>query len=162
MKLSNDNKNITTKRLKALLFVWVVAACAIPNVWLSLTERMSIMQSITNIVLPVGIYLLLMSLSRKIGKVSLWMITLFFFAAFQIVLLYMYGRSVIAVDMFLNVVTTNPGEVGELLGNLMVIIIAVIAICIPPIALGVIATIRRWHLSHNTISRTRRASLWII
>lgn len=161
MKLSNDNKDITTKRLKALLFVWVVAACAIPNIWLSLTERMSAMQSITNIVLPCGIYLLLMSLSRKIGKVSLWMITLFFFAAFQIVLLYMYGRSVIAVDMFLNVVTTNPGEVGELLGNLMVIIIAVIAIYIPPIALGVIATIRRWRLSHETISRTRRASLWI-
>ncbi len=43
------------------------------------------------------------------------MFFLMFFAAFQLVLLYLYGRSVIAVDMFLNLVTTNPDEVNELL-----------------------------------------------
>lgn len=142
-----------------LLFIWVLTGCLIPNVWLSLTERMSLIQSATNIILPLGIYLLLLSMSRKIGRTSLWMIILFFFAAFQIVLLYMYGRSVIAVDMFLNVVTTNPGEVGELLGNLSIIILAVILIYIPPIVFGIIAAIKRWRISRLMQKRTRAAGI---
>ncbi len=123
---------------------------------------MSIIQSVTNVILPLGIYLLLMSLTRKIGQASLWMIIVFFFAAFQMVLLYMYGRSVIAVDMFLNVVTTNPDEVGELLGNLTIIIAAVIVLYIPPIVLGIASMVRSWHLKESTLRRNRRISLLTI
>ena len=32
-----------------------------------------------------------------------------FLCAFQIVLLYLFGNSIIATDMFTNLVTTNPG-----------------------------------------------------
>lgn len=146
--------------MRRILLVWVIAGCLIPNVWLALTERMSVIQSLTNIVLPGGLYMLLMSLTRRVGRASLWMTILFVFAAFQMVLLYMYGRSVIAVDMFLNVVTTNPGEVSELLGNMLVIIGVVVLIYLPPIVLGVIAVVRRWRLSEWEYSRLRRAS-WI-
>lgn len=144
-----------------LLFFWVLIGCLIPNVWLSLTERMSVIQSVTNIILPLGIYLLLLTLSLKIGRTSLWMTILFFFAAFQMVLLYMYGRSVIAVDMFLNVVTTNPGEVGELLGNLSIIILAVILIYIPPIVFGIIAAVKRWRISRRMQRRARTTGILI-
>lgn len=41
-----------------------------------------------------------------------------FLCAFQIVLLYLFGNSIIATDMFTNLVTTNPGEAGELLSNI--------------------------------------------
>ncbi len=37
------------------------------------------------------------------------------FNAFQIVLFYLFGESVIAVDMFLNLATTNVTEASELL-----------------------------------------------
>ncbi|MDE6100298.1 MAG: phosphoethanolamine transferase domain-containing protein, partial [Paramuribaculum sp.] len=114
--------------MAAALLIWVLAACLVPNIWLSLTEPLTFVQIVTNILLPAGVYAILMSLSRHIGRTSLWMITVMFFAAFQIVLLYMYGRSIIAVDMFLNVATTNPDEVGELLGNMFPIIGAIVII----------------------------------
>ena len=58
-------------------------------------------------------------------------VSFLFFGAFQIVLLYLFGQSVIAVDMFLNLVTTNPGEALELLDNLIPAIIIVVLLYIP-------------------------------
>lgn len=161
MKQDIENNNVAAWKCR-MLWVWVVAGCLIPNVWLSMTERMSVVQSLTNIVLPGGLYMLLMSLTRKVGKASLWMSILFVFAAFQMVLLYMYGRSVIAVDMFLNVVTTNPGEVGELLGNMLVIIGVVIVFYLPAIVLGIVAVVKKWRISSNGLLKARRLSLWTI
>ena len=141
-----------------MLLTWILVSSIVPNIWLSLTEGMSIIQSVTNIILPMGVYLLLMSLTRKIGQASLWMIIIYIFAAFQMVLLYMYGRSIIAVDMFLNVVTTNPDEVGELLGNLTIIIAAVILLYAPPIAFGIFSIFKHWHIDSTTLRRNRRIS----
>lgn len=148
--------------MTTLLLIWTLVGCTLPNIWLAFTEHMTVIQSLTNVILPLGIYMLLMSITPKVGKATLWMIILFFFAAFQSVLLYMYGRSVIAVDMFLNVVTTNPGEVGELLGNMLFIIIVVIVIYIPPIVLAILAQIRHWLLPGKILKITRRASLYTI
>ena len=49
-----------------------------------------------------------------------------FFGAFQIVLLYLFGQSIIAVDMFLNLATTNSSEAMELLGNLTPAVVVVV------------------------------------
>lgn len=163
MKQNTTKKTIFSEEiLRRVLLAWVVGGCLIPNVWLSLTERMSVVQSLANIVLPCGVYMLLMSLTRRVGKASLWMTVMFVFAAFQIVLLYMYGRSVIAVDMFLNVVTTNPGEVGELLGNMLVIIGVVVLLYLPPIVLGVVAVVKHWRLSAEELRFMRRGGLWTL
>lgn len=70
---------------------------------------------VCNVLLPFAFYYLLMTLSRNCGKMF-WILFLFiFFGAFQIVLLYLFGQSIIAVDMFLNLVTTNSSEAMELL-----------------------------------------------
>ena len=67
-----------------------------------------------------------MTLGRKPGK-TIWILFPFvFFAAFQLVLLYLFGRSIIAVDMFLNLTTTNSGEALELLDNLLPAVIGVL------------------------------------
>ena len=61
------------------------------------------------------------------------------------VLTYLYGRGPIAVDMWLNLVTTNSGEVGELLSQLLPAIVWVVVIYVPTIALA--ATLwakKRW------------------
>lgn len=97
--MKHSDQYQSKNRLAAVLLIWVLAACIVPNIWLSLTEPLTNVQALANILLPAGIYALLMSLSRHIGRSSLWMITVMFFAAFQIVLLYMYGRSIIAVDI---------------------------------------------------------------
>ena len=57
--------------------------------------------------------------------------TLMVLGAFQIVLLYLFGNSIIATDMFTNLVTTNPGEAGELLSNIYPSVILVCVMYLP-------------------------------
>lgn len=110
------------------LFLVVIA---IPNFVLSFTDMMAPVARVANIVFPLGVYWILLSLTRRVA-VSIWaMFPLIFFDAFQIVLLYLYGRSVIAVDMFLNLVTTNPGEAFELLDNIFIGVVLVVVIYVP-------------------------------
>lgn len=155
-------KSILSKEnMTRILLAWVIIGLTIPNIWLSLVEGMSFMQSLTNILLPAGVYIMLMSLSKHIGRSSLWMTVMFVFAAFQMVLLYMYGRSVIAVDMFINVATTNPGEIGELLGNLMTIIFVAVIIYLPAIIIAIISIVRKWRLSSSLQRLTRRTGLTV-
>ena len=40
----------------------------------------------------------------------------------QLVLLYLFGQSVIAVDMYLNLTSSNASEASELLGNIILVI----------------------------------------
>ena len=120
------------------VWAWIVPILMIiPNIGLTITESNSLLAKITNLILPFGIYLLLCTLSRRIGRAILWMIPLMVFAAFQIVLLFLYGESIIAIDMFLNVMTTNFTEATELLANLRSAIATVLIIYIPPIAAGI-------------------------
>lgn len=160
MKLSKPSPH--PYKYSPWLVLTVVLTLLVPNIWLSITEQLSTIQAITNVVLPAGIYLLLMSVTPRVGRATLWMIILMVFAAFQMVLLYMYGRSVIAVDMYLNIVTTNPGEVTELLGNMVIIIGVVICLYIPPIVTGIIAVLRKWRLSPEELRGARSVSYIII
>ncbi len=114
---------------------------------------------IANVLLPGGLCWLALSSSRKIGRTVLLFVILMVFAAFQIVLLYLYGRSVIAVDMFLNVVTTNPAEVGELLGNMATAIFTVIALYLPPIITAIVACRKRWRLNNKFLQMMRIPAL---
>ena len=59
-----------------------------------------------------------------------------FLGAFQMVLTYLYGRGPIAVDMWLNLVTTNAGEVNELLSQLLPAIVWVVVIYIPTLTIA--------------------------
>ena len=121
----------------------------VPNVVLDITEGMSVWACIANIVLPLGMYMLLMSLSPRPGKMTWWMFPFIFFSAFQIVLLYLYGEGVLAVDMLLNVVTTNVSEATELLDGILPAVLIVCVLYLPPLSLAVI-NIR----CNNTLNRT--------
>ena len=76
------------------LFVLFIVVLAIPNVALFFTEQqMTLWARICNVILPVSVYWLIMTLGRKPGK-TIWILFPFvFFAAFQLVLLYLFGRS---------------------------------------------------------------------
>lgn len=125
------------KRHPKVLFLLCVVALALPNVFLFFTERVPLVVRLCNVVLPISVYWLAMTASKRPGKAFLWMFLLVFFAAFQIVLLYLFGNSVIAVDMFLNLVTTNPGEAGELLANIFESVLFVIIVYVPLIVWSV-------------------------
>ena len=139
-----------------ILFWLTIATLMVPNVILDITEGMSQWACVGNILLPLGIYTLLMSISRKPGKMTWWLFPYIFFAAFQVVLLYLYGEGVLAVDMLLNVVTTNVSEATELLDGILPAVLIVCVLYLPPLGMAV-ANIRGRHILDNRfIYKTRR------
>ena len=139
-----------------ILFWLTIATLMVPNVILDITEGMSQWACVANILLPLGIYTLLMSISRKPGKMTWWLFPYIFFAAFQVVLLYLYGEGVLAVDMLLNVVTTNVSEATELLDGIFPAVLIVCVLYLPPLGMAV-ANIRGRHILDNRfIYKTRR------
>ena len=104
--------------MKKLFFIFL-GVMMIPNVLLVLSEHQNLWTAACNLLLPLGLYWLAASSSTKIGR-SVWLMFPFIFmAAFQIVLTRLFAQSIIGVDMFLNVVTTNMAEINEPLGNLV-------------------------------------------
>lgn len=127
------------KSFNKIIYWYAVIALTVPNVALCFTEHLSPLAALANTVLPFGVYMALMSICRKPGKMVWWLFPIIFFAAFQIVLLYLFGKGVIAVDMFLNLVTTNPGEAMELLDNLIPGVASVFILYLPLLILGVVS-----------------------
>ena len=123
-----------------VLYFATLVLLLLPNIGLSVTEPMTLSDRVTNLLLPGGLYILLLTISRNPAR-NFWIsFLLVFLSAFQIVLLYLFGGSIIAVDMFLNLVTTNPSEVEELLGSLLPAVIGVVVVYVPVIVLAVVKT----------------------
>lgn len=107
------------------------------HIFLCVTEPLPFWGKVGLIVLPGAAYMMLLSVFRKPGA-GIWLLfPMLILGAFQLVLLYLFGNSIIAVDMFLNVLTTNSGEALELLGKLMPAIIGVIVLYLPGLIWGV-------------------------
>lgn len=141
------------------LFLFILIA---PNVVLCFTEPLPLMAKICNVLLPLACYYLLMTLSRNCGRM-LWILFIFlFFGAFQIVLLYLFGQSIIAVDMFLNLATTNSSEALELLDNLIPAIIIVIVLYVPALILATLLIIQKRKLSTAFIRRERKRAFVLL
>lgn len=138
------------------LFYIFLFILIVPNIILCFTEPLPVIAKVCNVLLPFGCYYLLMTLSRNCGKMF-WILFLFiFFGAFQIVLLYLFGQSIIAVDMFLNLVTTNSSEAMELLDNLIPALIFVVVLYVPALILATISIIWKRKLTAEFISRQRK------
>ncbi len=112
-----------------VLYATVALLC--PHVALCLTEGMPLLACLTNVTLPLGVYLLLLTVPARPGWMVGALFPFVFFAAFQLVLLYLFGQGVVAVDMFLNVLTTNTGEIFELLDNLVPAVAGVFVLYLP-------------------------------
>lgn len=127
------------KHPKGLLWFFVTMNM-VPSLCLVFTEPLSVIGRIILLLMPLGIYLLLFAAFKRNGIMQLILIPLLIFHAFQLVLFYLYGESVIAADMFLNLPTTNVSEAGELLNSLWPAIIIVCVLYIPTIILAGMAT----------------------
>ena len=155
MRLSRGIVNFVKK--PELLFWLFIALNLVPNFCLLFTEPLSIIGKIILIMVPLSIYMIVLSLFKRAGLMQLILIPVLILHAFQLVLFYLFGESVIAVDMFLNLPTTNASEAGELLGNIWPSIIIVCVLYIPVITLASIAV-------HHKVVRTaafrRRMITW--
>ena len=139
------------------LYVYAVVALLLPNIALCYTVCLTPWACGVNVLLPLSLYMLFFSAAKRPGKMIWWAFIFVFFAAFQLVLLYLFGTGVIAVDMFLNLVTTNPGEAMELLDNLAPAVVGVFVVYLPLLILGGV-NIRRD--SRLTVSFQQRVRHW--
>ncbi|MDE5941788.1 MAG: lipid A phosphoethanolamine transferase [Muribaculaceae bacterium] len=139
-----------------VLSVWVVIVLIVPNFALNITENYGGIMKFVNVLIPLGTYMILMSLWKRTGITTFLLLPFMVLGAFQLVLLYLYGESIIAVDMFLNVVTTNMSEATELLSNLMLAIFGVILLYLPPLILAGIHILRKVSLG-ETFRKNMRA-----
>ena len=145
----------------AFLYGYAVVALLLPNIALCYTECLAPWACGANVLLPLALYMWFFSLTRCPGKMIWWAFLFVFFAAFQLVLLYLFGTGVIAVDMFLNLVTTNPGEAMELLDNLAPAVVGVFVVYLPLLILGGVNIRRDSRLSVSFQQRVRHWAMQI-
>ncbi len=147
MKLFRNLKRICNP---SVVLVYYVLALCVPNVVLCFTDGLELPAAVANVVLPLGVYLLITASRRAIAATILAMFPIAFLCAFQIVLFFLYGGSIIGVDMFLNVVTTSSNEVGELLNNLAPAILVVMILYLPPLLWAVVYLFKHNHLRRDS------------
>lgn len=111
--------------LLALLFPLLMI---IPNIILDITDLMPWWMYIVNLLWPLSVYALATAWVRRIGVIIVCSLFFILLNCFQIVISYLFGEGIIAIDMFLNVATTSPGEASELLSNLILPIVGCILV----------------------------------
>lgn len=127
-------------RIDDILIILTPIVLVVPNIALSISEPyMTVTGRVLNVLLPLSFYLLMLTVTRKVAVATLLALPFMIFAGFQIVLLYLYGPGIIAVDMFLNVATTSFSEATELLGNLGSAIVTVCLLYLPALILAIIS-----------------------
>ncbi|MCM1371868.1 MAG: phosphoethanolamine transferase [Bacteroides sp.] len=142
-----------------LIFFLYLAILILPNLILCLTELMPLAGKFSLVLLPLGIYWICLSLSPRLSRTMWWMFPVLFLGAFNIVLSYLFGRGVIAVDMWLNIATSSPDEMGEMLSQIYPAVVAVVVIYIPTLAYAAVDIGRRTELPRPFLRMQRRVGL---
>ena len=156
-------KAVLSRFFSPQVFLWLFPFLLIvPNVVLDITEYSSPFVKVTNILFPLGLYLFIMGLWRNVGRTSLFFIPVLVYTCVQLVLLHLYGESIIAVDMLLNLVTTNASEASELLGNLALAIAIVGVVYIPLLIWGVVMAIKQVNCPERSLYKARKTGLVIL
>ena len=132
-----EKSNQNSTRYSRLLIAAFDATLMVPACALIFTEEYSFLRALSAVLLPTGFYLLWSVAHKRSGMMVCWGLLWFILAALQLVLLYMFGGSIIAVDMFTNLFTTNSTEAGELLSNIWPMVSFVVVLYLPVLYLAV-------------------------
>ena len=132
-----------------LLAAVYLATLMLPILILIYTEKNSLSVSSVGALLPLGAYTLFAALSRHSGRMVWCGFPFIFLSAFQVVISYLFGNSVVATDMFLNIMTTNPSEMTELLSNIYPAVIFVIVVYLPLLLLAALHIRRKIELKRT-------------
>jgi glucan phosphoethanolaminetransferase (alkaline phosphatase superfamily) len=144
---------MTPSRRALALLLGFIATALIPNFILANTEMYGGWSILAGILIPLGFYMVVGSAIRRTGTPVLLMVWVMVLCAFQIVLLFLYGGSIIGTDMFLNLFTTNPGESTELLINLGDAVATVVVIYAPVLGYAIWASRRRYRITKKMRKR---------
>ncbi len=118
------------RQIRYLLYL--ALSLLIPNLVLQFFALTSVLDFCLKLLLALGFYLLVLFLPRRIRKVGVVLLFLAsFFNIFQLVYAMLFSGGVIAVDMFLNIFTSNSNEASELLSSLALFIALAFALYTP-------------------------------
>lgn len=160
MTLKQVLNNFVTNPVK--LFVLFVVVNIIPNIGLVFSEPFTLWGKVVLILFPLGLYLCVFCLSKNTSFIQVILIPLLVIHAFQIVVFYLFGEGVIAVDMFLNVATTNTTEASEVLKGVFWSLLFVIIVYIPTIIIAIIGCKRKIYLSNNFRKKASLSGIVIV
>lgn len=138
-----------------VLFFLYLTVLILPNIILCVTETMPWYGKATLLLLPLSVYWTVMCMSHRPSKAYWCMFPVLFLGAFNIVLSYLFGKGVIAVDMWLNVATSSPNEAGEMLAQLYPSVIAVVIIYVPTLVYAAYDIWSKGRLDHVFVKRQR-------
>jgi Predicted membrane-associated, metal-dependent hydrolase len=99
-----------------------VVLSIIPNLVLFFTEPLPAVFGLASVFLPLSLLMCVFLLASKPGVVMWFLLPKVILDGGQLVLLYLFGDSVIAVDMFLNLTSSNASEASELLSNIFIVV----------------------------------------
>lgn len=88
------------------------------------TEPLPVTVGIASLLIPLAFWMGVLLVARKPGFVVWCLLPKVILDGGQLVLLYLFGQSVIAVDMYLNLTSSNASEASELLGNIILVSVA--------------------------------------
>lgn len=120
MRILNFIKQWTSSQTH-LYFVFALLS-VIPNLVFCFTEPQPFFLAVAAVILPLSVLMCLLLLAPKPGIVMWFLVPKVILDGGQLVLLYLFGESVIAVDMFLNLTSSNASEASELLSNIFIVI----------------------------------------
>lgn len=144
-----------------LTFLLYLTVLILPNLILCITETMPLVGKLALVLLPLGIYWIVLTLFFRMSKTMWWMLPVLFLGAFNIVLSYLFGKGVIAVDMWLNLTTSSPDEMGEMLSQIYPAVVAVVVIYIPTLAYATYDIRKKTSLTKRFMKRQRIMGLGI-
>lgn len=145
-----------------LIFFLYLIVLILPNLILCVTETMPLVGKIALVLLPLGLYWTVLPMFYRLSRTFWWMFPILFLGAFNIVLSYLFGKGVIAVDMWLNLTTSSPAEMGEMLSQIYPAVVAVVVIYIPTLAYAAYDAYKKTELTIRFMKHQMCAGLAIL
>lgn len=112
-----------------LYYIIGVLGLLIPNLFLSLSPYMTWVAGLLNLAMPMGLWLIVLALSKRPGRVILLALPLMLLInCVQLVLITVFNGAIVSVDLLLSLFSASGDEAGELLGGLILPVIIVLLV----------------------------------
>lgn len=145
-----------------LIFFLYLIVLILPNLILCITEAMPLAGKSALVLLPLGVYWTVLPMFFRLSRTFWCMLPILFLGAFNIVLSYLFGKGFIAVDMWLNLTTSSPAEMGEMLSQIYPAVVAVVLIYIPTLAYAAYDISRKTRLTVRFMKHQMCAGLAVL
>ncbi|MEG2163880.1 MAG: sulfatase-like hydrolase/transferase [Bacteroidales bacterium] len=122
LKYITDRIRLFLSRQRNIFAIFMVLLM-LPNCFLMFTDNMTMAMRVAYLFIPIGVYMILLSLRCRPGVVMFFLFGIILLSCVQYVIIFLFGNSIIASDMFLNLFIGNSGEANELLSSLLPFII---------------------------------------